>query len=291
MPTTKKLLFLWLLVALCAGVGVLIVFAQSTTMALPLGDGKISTSPQHGYVFACPLPSPGPGASRVGMWIHDGLWFPDQKVAVSGNVLWTNSSLELSIEAEKRVIRANNLPNHVTGIFPIEPSDEAYQYDQNPNAIREQTIVLTLPAVPEIADSPSCLPLGMIGFALTGGAIYHAVDLQRRDAPAYEIQDGCNGHPEMRGQYHYHNYSLCMNGENASIRQHSELVGYALDGFGIYGLHGEDGSLLSNEDLDECHGHTHLLEWDGETREMYHYHFTLHYPYSLGCFKGESSSQ
>jgi len=40
---------------------------------------------------------------------------------------------------------------------------------------------------------------------------------------------------------------------------HSALLGYAFDGFGIYGLYGESGKELTNADLDECHGHTHVI--------------------------------
>jgi hypothetical protein len=142
------------------------------------------------------------------------------------------------------------------------------------------------PSVPQEAATPNCLPLGMIGFALSGTVIFHAVDLQRRDAPAYEIQDSCNGHPEMRGQYHYHDYSPCLKDESGEAGQHSELVGYVLDGFGIYGLYGENGETLTTDDLDDCHGHRHGLEWDGASTDIYHYHFTSEYPYSLSCFKG-----
>lgn len=286
--TLVQLCLVWLTVLCCVVVGWLVV-AESAT--LPLGDGKVSTTPQRGYVYACPLPPPGPGAHRVGEWIQGSSWIPSLKIAVAGVVEWPNSSLELTLEGDKRVIRANSLPDHPTGVFPIQANDPAYQYDRNPNSIREQTILLTLPSVPEVATTPSCLPLGMIGFALSGTAIFHAVDLQRRDAPAYEIQDSCNGHPEMTGQYHYHDYSPCLKDESGAAGQHSDLVGYALDGFGIYGLHGENGEALTNADLDECHGHTHGLEWDGEMKEMYHYHFTAEYPYSLGCFRGVASSK
>ena len=65
--------------------------------------------------------------------------------------------------------------------------------------------------------------------------------------------------------------------------------------FGIYGRFGEDGETLSN-DLDECHGHTHeiegdgkQIEWDGKQVEMYHYHATYEYPYTIGCFRGTPS--
>ncbi|WP_230986724.1 hypothetical protein [Cohnella fermenti] len=44
--------------------------------------------------------------------------------------------------------------------------------------------------------------------------------------------------------------------------------------------------LLTTDDLDEFHGHTHLVEWDGKMVNMYHYHATYEYPYTIGAFKG-----
>ena len=68
--------------------------------------------------------------------------------------------------------------------------------------------------------------------------------------------------------------------------QHSALVGYAKDGFGIHGNQGENGLPLTNADLDECHGHTHSIERNGASAAMYHYHATYEYPYTLGCYRG-----
>ena len=36
---------------------------------------------------------------------------------------------------------------------------------------------------------------------------------------------------------------------------------------------------MSNDQLDECHGHTH--DFLG-----YHYHATIEYPYTVGCYRG-----
>jgi hypothetical protein len=255
---------------------------------LPLGDGKVSSQPQTGYVFACPTP-PGPplGSDRQGEWIQGEWWNPEGKPVVDGEVFWGNTWIETHFENNQRVIRANNVPYHPTGIFPISPNDDAYQYDRNPNALRDQNILLTLPIIPTEADQPSCLPMGMIGFANTGVAIYSALDAQQRDAPAHEIQDQCKGHPEVSGQYHYHDWSDCIEDFAGRGGQHSSLIGYALDGFGIFGFWGEYGQELHNFDLDACHGHKHWIIWEGGWREMYHYHITHEYPYTLGCFKGQ----
>ena len=253
----------------------------------PLGDGKISREPKTGFLWSCRTNlGGGAGAHRVGPWTRDGAWHPKEKIIVRGAVNWPNASIALAVEGGQRVVRANGLPKHPTGIFPIAPDDPAYQYDRNPNGIATQSVLLRLPAVPVAALRPSCVPMGMIGFALTGVAIFNAVDAAGRDAPAYEIQDACSGHPERGGTYHYHDYSSCMADEAGKAGRHSDLVGFALDGFGIFGPKGEGGRRLRNADLDACHGHTHEVEWDGEKRVIYHYHFTDEYPYSIGCFMG-----
>jgi hypothetical protein len=69
-------------------------------------------------------------------------------------------------------------------------------------------------------------------------------------------------------------------------KEHSALMGYAFDGFGIYGHRGENGKVLTNADLDACHGHTHEILWNGKKEKLYHYHATWEYPYTVGCYRG-----
>lgn len=254
--------------------------------ALPLGDGHLSADPAAGYLYACQTEFRGRGARGSGSWIQGDTWFPSAKPKVQGSVSWPGSAISISLEGDRRVIRANDLPKHATGIFPIQVSDPAYQYDHNPNSIRSQDILLTLPAMPVAAATPGCVPQGMIGFALDGVAIFNAVDAAGRDAVAHEVQDACNGHPQQEGQYHYHGPSPCMADPDGDAGRHSDLVGYALDGYGIYGMHGEDGHVLHDSDLDACHGHSHAVMWDGTLQVIYHYHLTPEYPYTVGCFHG-----
>lgn len=70
------------------------------------------------------------------------------------------------------------------------------------------------------------------------------------------------------------------------IREKNALVGYALDGFGIFSPYDAAGKELRTSDLDECHGITSPIEWDGKTVNMYHYVLTRDYPYSPSCFRG-----
>ena len=97
--------------------------------------------------------------------------------------------------------------------------------------------------------------------------------------------DECWGHP-YNTQYHYHAYSWKCFPDQGEASQHSPLFGYAIDGFGVFGPRGEGGELVTNDDLDECHGHTHEIDWDGEKKVMYHYHVNNEYPYSIGCYRG-----
>jgi hypothetical protein len=285
--------------ATCGGASATLTPSDSTSTAtppelsaLPLGDGKISTSPRVGYVFSCQTTF-GQNGAPLGSapWISGVTWNQTIKPTVQGEVLWPNSRVTISLSGNDRIVSANNLPSHPTGIFPIRASDPARQYDGNPNAISEQTVLLTLPAQPQAAATPTCVPQGLIGFTTSGAALYNALDGAGRDAAAHEVQDRCAGHPQGMGQYHYHSWSTCIHDVSETQGQHSELIGYALDGYGVYGQLGEGGRRLSNADLDVCHGHTHAVPWDGQTRTLYHYHMTREYPYSVACFHGTRSQR
>lgn len=185
--------------------------------------------------------------------------------------------------AVSRIVHGNGLPlDTPTGRFPVSPSDPAFRIDRNPNSIRAHEVAFHLPASPEFAAQPSCVPMGMIGVALNGVAIFNALDDAGRDAVAHEVQDLCNGHPQMAGEYHYHGPSPCLPGE----RGLDQLIGYALDGFGITSMYDANGRELTDADLDACHGRVSEIEWDGRRVNIYHYVLTREYPYTVGCFRG-----
>ena len=253
---------------------------------LKLGDGKYATSPQVGYVYTCMQQFNGGGATGTGSWMNgDGTWDATKKAVVDGSVTWPHS-FTITVQGDQRVFTGNNLPDHPTGNYPISSSDDAYTVDRNPNSIQEQSVTLSLPANPSAAAQPNCVG-GEVGILLSGVVVFSAFDAEGRDAVAHEVQDECDGHPQRTGFYHYHSLSDCV--EDTSTSGHSSLVGYAFDGYGIYGYYGEDGSEVTNEDLDACHGHTHVVEWDGQMVEMYHYHATHEFPYTVGCFHGTPS--
>lgn len=255
------------------------------TTRLTLGDNKTSPSPQAGYVYACSTQFNGGGASGTGPWMNgDGTWDLTKKYTVDGSVSWPHS-FTISVQGNERVFNSNDLPNHTTGNYPIASNDDAYQIDRNPNSISAQNVNFSVPANPTIAAQPTCVG-GEVGIMVSGVLIFSSFDAEGRDAVAHEVQDHCDGHPQKDDYYHYHSLSNCIEDKDTG---HSTLVGYAFDGFGIYGFYGEDGKEVTNSDLDECHGHTHAVEWDGQLVTMYHYHATREFPYVVGCFKGTPS--
>lgn len=257
--------------------------------AIPLGDGYISTEPEAGNVFSCQVdfPDNAGGALVDGPWIDTeaGTWNAEAKISVPGEI-YKPPEFEITLKGKTRKISGNDIPDEPVGEFPVGEDTEAYEYDRNPSQILAQQFEIELPAQPEQAASPTCVSLGAIGVLLDGGYFFNALDGPGRDAVAHEIQDKCGGHPERTGSYHYHSLSPCIE-DSGEGDGHSPLVGYAIDGFGLYGSYGSDGEELTNDDLDECHGHTHEIEWDGELQEMYHYHATYEYPYTVGCYRGE----
>jgi len=256
---------------------------------LPLGDVYFtSVAPQLGYAYLCSTVGANRGFGNAGPWFNaDGTtWDYTTKIAVQGSVVWS-SSFTSTLNNMFLVISANGLPTHSTGTYPVARADPAYQYDKNPNAILSQNLDWRIPANPQLAASPGCLPMGSIGILLTGAALFNPADADIRDGVAWEVQDACEGHPTgmMGGNiYHYHNVSRCVEQDTAG--QHSPLVGYIADGFGIYGNLGEGGVALTNASLDECHGHTHIITINSLQTSQYHYHKTLEFPYAVGCFKG-----
>ena len=251
------------------------------TGPLPLGDGKTATSPTKGAVFSCrtSFPTNAPGAFRAGPWIDATAktWEPAEKIAVRGQVAH-GASFSGRILEGAQVLKGNGLPTTPTGVFPVAASDPAYQYDRNPNTIRPYDLDVGLPADPRPAAQPACVG-GTIGVSVLGAPIYSAFDAGGRDAAAHEVQDGCDGHPERTGQYHFHSLSRCFAGADMGFDE--GLFGFALDGFGIYVEEG-----LTTDDLDECHGRTSEITWRGQKVSMYHYVATADFPYLVGCYRG-----
>jgi hypothetical protein len=255
--------------------------------AVPLGDGYVSSSPKVGYVDSCQTTFGGIGGAQVvGPWIDTThkTWDSLTKVSVQGTVSWPAASYASTLSGGNRIIKTTGLPiDHTTGTFPVGSGDPAYAYDRNPNSVTAQAIDWSLPANPAAAGSPTCTSGGTIGVLTDGVLLFNALDGEGRDAGAHEVLDSCGEHPQMGGVLHHHGVPSCLVDEATGS---STLVGYAIDGFGIYVERSSKGALVTNTDLDACHGRISTVLWNGTEQSIYHYDASLEYPYTVGCFHG-----
>lgn len=246
-------------------------------------SGTVTSAPAKNSAYLCQFSEI---TDHSASWILDDGTLVDLslKPTVPGEVSW-DSELSIVDEGDTRPVVGNGLPTNPTGEYPIPSDSEAYEFDRNPNSIEAQSISWSLPLDPQVAAEPSCLGQGAIAIASSGAVFFNPVDADGIIAAANEILDGCRGHPAPGGQYHYHSDSpVCL--DHGDATGHSPLVGYALDGFGVYGHYGTDGELVTNAELDECHGHTDEVAWDGDQVEIYHYHTNSEFPFVLGCYTG-----
>ncbi len=278
-------------------IGNKLLSANASNLLIGAMDNRSLDYPAKDTLYSCNAEKMGEALDRP--WVDNDIIDLSKKPLVPGSVKWNNSAFAIIplLNHSELKLQGDGIPNHTTGIYPINHSSQAFIYDKNPNSILANNFDYEIPLNPEIASEPNCLPMGTIGIFLSGAAIFNALDADLRDAVSNELFDRCQGHPQKNGQYHYHHLSPCILNNQNSIDDygHSTLIGIALDGFGIYGPYDANQTYISNNELDECHGHfgnaTLPIISDGgivkEVKETYHYHANNEFPYTLGCFKGD----
>lgn len=140
-----------------------------------------------------------------------------------------------------------------------------------------------IPTTPVLADAPSNVGADAVGITLNGVVI-------SPPAPVSDILsnytiaafDDCGGHVNPAFGYHYHAATDC-NTTGTQPDDHAELLGYALDGFGIYGLLDANGDEPTG--LDECRGET-------DDVRGYHYHAASAWENMfIGCYSGQTEGE
>ena len=188
-------------------------------------------------------------------------------------------NLRISHDPNHLIIRSQGYPNHPTAIFPNS---------DNPNTISVQDFTFRLPLAPRKSDSITRLPMGPIGMSLNGVVFFNPFEMEGRNAVAGYDEvwlDSCCGHPQQTGVYHYHKYPTCVKSPFIDDgKSHSPIIGFAFDGFPLYGPYESDGSmameLKGEQALDACNGHS-------DPERGYHYHVTPNrFPYILGGYAG-----
>lgn len=188
-------------------------------------------------------------------------------------------NIRLSHTETHLVMDSQGYPNHPTAIFPNSG---------NPNRIEIQKFRFQLPLEPKLNDHITRLPMGPIGTAVNGVVYFNPFEIGGMNAVEGYSEvwlDSCCGHPQQTGVYHYHKYPVCVKSPfRDNGKQHSPVIGFAFDGFPIYGPYESDGLMAKDAagqlTLDSCNGHT-------DSVRGYHYHVTPgRFPYIIGGYAG-----
>ncbi|OHX65074.1 YHYH protein [Flammeovirga pacifica] len=193
---------------------------------------------------------------------------------------------DMYIDGDMIVIEMEGIPDHNSPYYEntswASERYEAYNsqdFRKNPNVIASVDRTVRMPLNPEEASNHQETQLGTMGIALNGVAFYNQYAGPNNQALTDEIFsfDQYNGHPQNVGVYHYHLEPTYLTSQDTVGRD--GLLGFLLDGFPVYGPM-ENGSAVSNNDLDDYHGHSHVTSDypDG----IYHYHITSEDPYING---------
>ena len=137
-----------------------------------------------------------------------------------------------------------------------------------------------------------------VGVAINGIGIYGPNDAGDISIDEAGFQLACGGHvtpPEGNAQvtgassppkYHFHKAAECLKPFTDASKgiaaggepyEHAQIMGWALDGFGIYAYQEKGGGIPI---VDECGGHFGPVD-TGEV--VYHYHSRVIVPYTLAC--------
>jgi YHYH protein len=145
-----------------------------------------------------------------------------------------------------------------------------------------------IPLSPAIAATTTSATDGPIGVAINGVPIFNPCKqggCQNGDTKVLGELDTCNGHAGRADDYHYHAAPTCLMAGQAASYWDTHPVGWALDGFAIFGYNNADGTVATRDGV--CGGNTSAVS-NGPSG--YSYHVTNTSPYVLSCFRGTPSS-
>lgn len=227
-----------------------------------------------------------PFADNMSAWLRRGY------VDLAGNLVendrFVPDNVVLNFTKTHLVVHSHNLPNHPTAVFP----DVARVLDGNPHYICEQKSTWYVPLVPQVnpqrraltgIETRFVLPPGPIGVAVNGVVFFDPYDADA--VPALWRLDRCCGHPSPLSQYHYHKYPVCVKSPWVDDgTSHSPLIGFAFDGFPVYGPYESSGVMakdVKENPLNEFN--LHADEHRGP-----HYHVTPgKFPHIIGGYWGK----
>ncbi|MGL5824893.1 MAG: YHYH protein [Nocardioides sp.] len=204
---------------------------------------------------------------------------------------WSDN-VSISIDGSTVTFESDGLPSHeYLDTYLADGRDGKYVA----GGVESYDATFSFPVVPTEADSAQDTGNGAIGVAISGAVFFNPYEGDGSGTVANDDNatidgvpfiDACGGHPLPNSiSYHYHGIPFCITDEVDIPGGHSEVIGYLLDGYGIYGPQDVDGEGAT--DLDECMGHF------GPTPDfpdgVYHYHVSSKANYIPECFHGEAT--
>jgi len=163
---------------------------------------------------------------------------PVGAAVLAGKAIGVKSQVNIKVVGDKRIVEANGIPDHKTGEFPNR---------NNPHAIEVQKYRYMMPAKPKLAAKPTPMLRQPFGIAINGvlfdpgTAEYWNNNKDsgwRYDALSGKInlgEDDHHAHVQPNGAYHYHGIPTAIVKEESKGRPAMVLIGWAADGFPIYG--------------------------------------------------------
>jgi hypothetical protein len=231
-----------------------------------------------------------PFADNMSAWLRKG------DLDRSGHVVkkdrFIADNVRLTFTETDLVVHAHNLPNHPTAVFP----DHWRALDGNPNYIREQNYTWFIPLEPRenpdhVAIQPGnanrALPGGPIGIAVNGVVFFNPFDADSVEA-IWRL-DRCCGHPSPGFEYHYHKYPVCVKSPwTDDGTAHSPLIGFAFDGFPIFGPYEAAGELAKDAQTNPLNAFN--IHYDDQ--RGWHYHVTPgKFPHLIGGYWGVADAR
>jgi hypothetical protein len=218
-----------------------------------------------------------------------------------------NPTVKLSYAKVSVLMEPTGIPNHPRDAYYAVPlSQEIVVPDATTAKVikdptKAQSYKFTIPSTPKYSTKITSTSLGSVGVMISGAVLYNPFEGDNKTvamANNFTITDSngitasfvdkCAGHPTPdMGAYHYHGLPNCVTAKVDKVSKPSHIIGFALDGFPIYGDRDNKGKQLTAKSLDQCNGITSATP--EFPKGIYHYVLlgTADARSSIACFHGK----
>jgi hypothetical protein len=218
-----------------------------------------------------------------------------------------NPTVKLTYGKTSIVMEPTGIPNHVRDKYYAVPISQDVVVPDSTTAkivkdpTKAQSYKFTIPAIPQYSSAVTATSLGSIGVMISGAVIYNPFEgdnktvamannftITNSQGITASFVDKCAGHPiPDSGAYHYHGLSTCVTAKVDKVAKPSHVIGFALDGFPIYGDRDINGKQITAKNLDKCNGINSVTP--EFPKGIYHYVLlgTADARSSIACFHGK----